>query len=150
MFIPKRAFPITYKSAPNRKLIILATRYHQYHYKTIKSAQRKCLQHMNTDDTYIPTTVRNLLTCRPQMLQNQIVKLQTSFQKNKKCTENLLKLYEIICDKNSVHIKAEIKFKNDTENNTTDNVLGDHLPYKLTVLLRYNKLIFNIRNRQIL
>jgi hypothetical protein len=60
------------------------------------------------------------------------------------------KLIKIVCDKNSVHIKAEIKFKNDTENNTTDNVLEDHSPYKLIVLLRYNKLIFNIRYRQIL
>jgi len=25
-------------------------------------------------------------------------------------------LYELICDKNSVHIKAEMKFKNYTEN----------------------------------
>jgi hypothetical protein len=47
-----------------------------------------------------------------------------------------------LCDKNSVHIKPEMKFKNYTENNTTDNVLGDHLPYKLTVLLRYSKFIF--------
>jgi len=52
------------------------------------------------------------------------------------------KLIKIIYDKNSVHIKAEMKFKNYTENNTTDNVLGDHLPYKLIVLLRYNKFIF--------
>jgi len=72
------------------------------------------------------------------MLQNQFVELDISFYKNKKCAENWLKLYEIICDKNSVHIKAGMKFKNYTENNTTDNVFGDHLPYKLIVLLRYN------------
>jgi len=47
-----------------------------------------------------------------------------------------------LCDKNSFHIKAEMKFQNYTENNTTDNVLGHHLPYKLTVLLRYNKFSF--------
>lgn len=41
----------------------------------------------------------------------------------------------MICDKNRVHIKEEITFKNYTERNTTDNVLGDHLPYKLTVHL---------------
>jgi hypothetical protein len=52
------------------------------------------------------------------------------------------KLVKIICDKNSVQIKAEIKFKNYTEHNTTENVLGDHLPYKLIVHLWYSKFIF--------